>query len=240
MISVCMATYNGGKYIKEQIASILMQIEEEDELIISDDGSKDDTITIIQSFDDKRIKLHYNEGRHGVIWNFENALHKAKGNYIFLSDQDDVWHPDKIKTIIPLLQNNLLVVHNATIIDSDGKPDGRDFFQIRKSKEGYWNNIWRNSYLGCCICFRKELLKELFPFPKNIEMHDRWIGLMSQMYGKVYFESTCLIDYRVHGNNVSNSTEKSINSPWRMLTIRLWLLFYTACRYFRSNESQKV
>lgn len=233
MISVCMATYNGAKYIKDQIDSILIQLKEEDELIISDDGSNDDTIPIIHSLSDKRIKLYHNKGKHGVIWNFENALRKAKGDYIFLCDQDDVWHPHKVESILHLLQSNILVVHNATIIDGEGESKGRDFFQIRKSKGGYWNNIWRNSFLGCCMCFRAELLPRLFPFPTYIEMHDRWIGLMAQLYGKVYYEPKCLINYRVHGSNVSNSTEKSINSPWKMLTIRLWLIYYTSCRYIK-------
>ena len=232
MISVCMATYNGEKFIKKQVESILCQLNPEDELIVSDDGSKDKTVTIINSISDLRIQLYINEGCHGVIPNFENALKKAKGNYIFLSDQDDIWMPYKIATCIPLLQQNLLVVHNAVIIDGNGFSTDRDYFNLRGSKEGYWNNIWRNSYLGCCMCFRSELLRYILPFPRNIEMHDRWVGLISQLYGKVYFESKCLIGYRVHGGNVSNSTGKSTNSFFQMLMIRFWLLCYTIGRYF--------
>lgn len=89
MISVCMATYNGTKYIQEQINSILSQFGENDELVISDDGSKDDTCSIISSYQDSLIKLLFNKGKHGFIGNFENALSQCKGDYIFLSDQDD-------------------------------------------------------------------------------------------------------------------------------------------------------
>lgn len=233
MISVCLATYNGERFIKEQIASILEQLDKDDELIISDDGSTDYTLSIIQSFEDERIKIFHNKGKHGVISNFENALSKAKGDCIFLSDQDDVWMPKKIEICIKRLQQNILVVHNANIINGEGINNGIDFFSLRKSKEGYWNNIWRNSYLGCCMCFRSELIQHILPFPPKIEMHDRWVGLIAQMYGKVYYEQDCLIGYRVHGNNVSNSTGKSVNSFGTKLAIRFWLLFYTTCRYLK-------
>ena len=90
MISVCIATFNGGKYIREQIMSVLPQLNEKDEIIISDDGSTDDTIYILESLHDQRIKIYVNEREHGFIWNFENALMKSSGDIIFLCDQDDV------------------------------------------------------------------------------------------------------------------------------------------------------
>ena len=94
IVSVCMATYNGEKYIREQIDSILPQLSDSDELVISDDGSSDSTIDIIQGYNDRRIRLYHNT-RHGVTWNFENALRQSRGDVIFLADQDDVWKPGK-------------------------------------------------------------------------------------------------------------------------------------------------
>lgn len=234
MISVCMATYNGAPYIRKQLDSILSQLGPDDEIIISDDGSVDGTISIIKSIQDKRIKFYVNKGERGVINNFENALSKASGDYIFLSDQDDVWKSNKIETVVPLLSDNILVVHNAVIIDKDDVSFGRNFFSLRGSKSGYFNNLYRNSYLGCCMCFRRELLKKILPFPKRIEMHDRWIGLMAELYGKVFFSKEELIGYRVHGNNVSNSTGKSVNPFSTMLSIRLWMFFYTITRYIKN------
>lgn len=233
MVSVCMATYNGERYIEKQIYSILSQLGKEDELIISDDGSKDATISIIQSFNDKRIKLYFNNKMRGVIGNFENALWKARGKFIFLCDQDDIWMPNKVASILPLLEKNILVVHDAKIVDSEGYVTIDSFFRLRGSKKGYWNNIWRNSYLGCCMCFRSELLPKLLPFPTKIEMHDRWIGLISEIYGNVYFDQEQLICYRVHGRNVSNSTGKSTNSLWQMFMIRFWLVYYSVFRIIR-------
>lgn len=233
MISVCMATYNGENFIQEQINSILKQLSDDDELIISDDGSVDNTISIIQSFADKRIKLFHNQGFHGVIPNFENALVHSQGDYIFLSDQDDVWMPNKVEVCTKLLKENILVVHNAEIIDGDGNNKGVDFFTLRESKSGYINNLWKNCYLGCCMCFQSQLLKYILPFPEKIEMHDRWIGLMAELHGSVKFIKHCLINYRVHHNNVSNSTGKSVNSIGTKLSIRYWLLFYTLTRQIK-------
>ncbi|MCD8291094.1 MAG: glycosyltransferase, partial [Prevotella sp.] len=96
-VSVCIATYNGEKYIEEQIRSILSQLSDNDEVIISDDGSHDQTLSLIQSIGDKRIKIFQNEGRHGFKYNFENTLKKVQGDYIFLCDQDDVWLPNKVQ-----------------------------------------------------------------------------------------------------------------------------------------------
>ena len=104
MISVCMATYNGQKYIKEQIDSILCQLGPADELVISDDHSTDLTPDIIKSYDDKRIKFFYNELKKGVTHNFENALLKSKGDILFLADQDDVWLPNKIEVTFNLMK----------------------------------------------------------------------------------------------------------------------------------------
>ena len=105
MISVCMATFNGEKYIKEQIESILSQISLSDELVISDDKSTDNTLDIIRDFNDPRIKLYIHEKDHGFVRNFENALTKSNGDIIFLSDQDDIWMPDKVNTTLRVLGN---------------------------------------------------------------------------------------------------------------------------------------
>ena len=95
MISVCIATYNGEKYLREQLDSILPQLAESDEVIVSDDGSTDGTIDLITSLNDPRIKIVSNSGRKGYVGNFENALKHTTGDYIFLSDQDDIWYPNK-------------------------------------------------------------------------------------------------------------------------------------------------
>lgn len=226
-VSVCMATYNGIKYLKEQLDSILQQLSPSDEIIISDDGSYDGTIDLITSYKDNRIKLFYNEKKHGVITNFENAISKASGDFIFLCDQDDIWEINKVKTCVNQLHNYTLVLHDAVLIDKNGKIINDSYFKLRKSKIGYWNNLWKNSYIGCCMAFRKNLIPYLLPFPQKIEMHDRWIGLQGELHGKTQIIPQKLSRYRIHGENVSNSSKKSTNNLYKMFIIRWWMFYYT-------------
>ncbi|MDR0620012.1 MAG: glycosyltransferase, partial [Bacteroidales bacterium] len=116
-----MATYNGEKYIKEQLDSILCQLGMDDELIISDDGSTDKTLEIIQHYQEPRVKILSNVKRHSIIGNFENALIHAKGDYIFLADQDDVWTSDKVNVVLAALATTDLVVSDCTVVDGDLK-----------------------------------------------------------------------------------------------------------------------
>ena len=104
MISVCVATYNGEKFIREQIESILCQLSSDDEIIVSDDGSTDGTIVIINCIGDKRIRIIEGPRKHSPTFNFENALKEAKGDYIFLADQDDVWKTNKVEVCMKWLQ----------------------------------------------------------------------------------------------------------------------------------------
>ena len=101
-----MATYNGAKYIKEQLDSIIPQLREDDELIVSDDASKDDTLKIVESYNDPRIKIFHNEN-HGVAHNFENAMREATGDLIYFADQDDVWLPGKLDKMEAFFKTNL-------------------------------------------------------------------------------------------------------------------------------------
>lgn len=108
-ISVCMATYNEAKYIREQLESILCQLSEDDEIIVSDDGSTDGTIDIIMSYHDNRVKVLHHISSPGSSFvkatrNFENALLHAHGDYI-LADQDDVWHKNKVSVCFSYLDN---------------------------------------------------------------------------------------------------------------------------------------
>ena len=117
-ISVCIATYNGEKYIKEQLDSILVQLGEDDEVIIGDDGSTDLTLDIIKSYNDPRIKIYKNSFKN-LILNFESTLEKAKGDYIFLSDQDDVWLPNKVKDSLKDLFKYDVVISNCKVVNKN-------------------------------------------------------------------------------------------------------------------------
>lgn len=157
MISVCIATYNGSKYIKEQIDSILPQLDECDEIIVSDDSSTDNTLSILKSYHDRRIIIFTNQKFNSPIYNFENALKHAKGDIIFLSDQDDIWEFNKVQVMISFLQKKSLVVSDCYIINQDKNVICDSLFNGKVPNAGVFINILRNHYIGCCMAFRRVL-----------------------------------------------------------------------------------
>ena len=230
MVSICIASYNGCKYIRQQLVSILAQLSCNDEIVISDDNSSDGTRELVLSMDDSRIKLFLNSGRHGVVPNFENAIRHTSGDCIFLCDQDDVWEKNKVNRCLEVLQSADLVVHNLLVMNGEGCVSDMDFFSIRHSREGYWRNLYKNSFMGCCMAFRRDILNYLLPFPEGILWHDMWIGLMVEKKGKVKFIDDKLLYYRRHGSNVSATAEKSSFSLFFQIKYRLQMLYYTMIR----------
>lgn len=228
MISVCIATYNGEKYIHEQIASILQQIGNDDEIVVSDDGSTDKTLDVVRSFDAQNIHIYINKGDHGYTPNFENALRNAHGDYIFLSDQDDIWMPDKVEACMKYLKVNDFVVSDALIVDGDNKLLFDSFCEQRKSKFGFLNTLIRFSYLGCCFAFRRKVLSKALPFPKNhiLCTHDNWLALVSTAFYKSAFIPLPLIRYRRYGGNASSGAKNANKSILFMIHYRLYLLFH--------------
>lgn len=224
-ISVCIATYNGDKYIYQQLASILKQLKENDEIIISDDSSTDKTLQIINDFNDRRIKVYPDNKFYSSIFNFENALKKATGEMIFLSDQDDIWEDNKVERICKLLKKYDLVVSDCITIDEEGRVTNDSFFKIRNSGKGILKNLYKNTYLGCCMAFNQKILKKALPFPKYIPMHDIWVGIVSELYGESYFCNEKLIKYRRHLNNVTPSLVISSYGLIKQILFRMKLLY---------------
>lgn len=217
MITVCMATYNGELFIKQQIDSILCQIEESDELIISDDGSTDKTLEIIKSYNDKRIVLlnhcsNKNYSNHEkVTANFGNALQQAKGDYIFLSDQDDVWNENKVKICLDKLKYADFVVHQMKLIDCDNKiVNGNDSIYRNVIPKLWIENIIHEKLWGCCFCFNRKLLNNCLPFPDKLIGHDYWISTIAIMNFKCIILDDCLIDYRIHTDSVSYKKQTTL------------------------------
>ena len=227
MISVCMATYNGSKYIRQQVESILIQLSFEDEVIISDDGSLDETLQVLQEIGDIRVKICKNEPPHGVVENFENAIKHAVGDYIFLCDQDDVWMPGKVKKVLEALKDYDFVVHNAEMVDGDLVSWGIDFFSLRKTRYGYWQNLWKMRYLGCTMSFRRNALKFILPFPNNMLWHDIWVAAILHLKFHGILINEPLIWYRRHGSNVSPSGENS-GWSWGFRIRYRWFVFYNS------------
>lgn len=237
MISVCLATYNGEKYIKEQLLSILYQLGINDEVIISDDHSTDHTLEIVRSLNDNRIKIYFNEKENGYTRNFENALEKAKGDIIFLSDQDDVWLDDKVQKSLLLLKDNDFVVSDAVVVDNDLETLAKSNFDLRNVKHGFFNNFIRCRYLGACYAFNKKVLTKSLPFPENSDFipHDYWLYMIAVSNHKVGVINEPLIQYRRHSLNTSSGGDESSNNFFKKLQIRIYLLVSLFKRSFKND-----
>lgn len=220
-ISVAMAAYNGSKYIKEQVASIMPQLGQADELIISCDPSTDRTWDIIneQCQSDPRIKAYRGPGA-GVIANFQNAIEACQGDYIFLCDQDDIWCPNKVTDILECFAatNADVILHDAIIVNQDLICQQSSYFEINHTGSGYLKNIIKNGFIGCCMAFKRSFRSIIIPFPRSIPMHDQWIGLLGLKYGKVVYLRKPLIYYRRHSDNATSSHHASLAQmiAWRV------------------------
>lgn len=233
MVSVCMATYNGEPFLREQIDSILSQLNEKDELVISDDNSKDSTVDIIKSYHDKRIKLFINKEKKGVTHNFENALVHSKGDLFFLADQDDVWLPGKIKELISFLKegNYDVVTCNCALTDTYLNIIQNEYYAVKSPLEkSVWGNFIKNLWLGSCMVFKRRVLLATLPFPPKMAAHDMWIALFSQIHFRCGYYPKVLQLYRRHENTVSFAGTKSTNSLWYKISYRLYLAYYLMIR----------
>lgn len=222
MISVCMATYNGERFLREQIDSILYQLNLEDELIISDDGSTDGTLEIIASYQDSRIKLlhhkkkpeyekiKYSRNFYYATDNFENALKAAQGDYIFLADQDDVWMENKVDECLKALSIWDCVVHNMEIIDIKNNSLSLSRYTTTPVPNTWFGILWKMRLRGCCLCFRKSVLTDILPFPQKLIAHDYWIcAIVLKNFTLGYIEFP-LIKYREHQYSTSYMSHASI------------------------------
>lgn len=222
MISVCIATYNGERYIRQQIESIVCQLNVDDEIIVSDDGSTDGTLDIVKGIGDKRIKIIEGPGRKSPILNFECALKASKGDFIFLSDQDDVWKSDKVEICMKWLKTYHCVVSDAEVTDNRLKPLYPSLYAIMQVRQGrIYNTIWKNGYTGCCMAFRRDVVEASLPFPKDIPMHDIWIGNVAAYKYNVIFIPDRLIYFRRHENTISCNGKGSKFTIWQQMKFRL-------------------
>lgn len=225
MISVALAAYNGENYIEDQIRSILSQLSHTDEIIISDDNPGHATERIVRRMMEEDGRIVYVEGKSkGVVANFANAIRYTHGDKIFLCDQDDIWLPEKVKRCMEEFDKGAdLILHNCYVTDEQLKITDYSFFSSRGSKKGVVRNIVKNSYMGCCMAFDRKLLRHILPIPAGIPMHDQWIGIIGEIYGKVALIDMPLIYYRVHGDNVTAGRKKASRLQrirWRDALIR--------------------
>lgn len=224
-ISVAMAVYEGEKYLSAQIDSILCQLRDYDELIISYDRSEDSTWDIINDYAarDSRISVFRNPSS-GITSNFNNALKHCTGKYIYISDQDDIWISKKIATVQKYFKKTKadLIIHNGVYTDARLKPISRPFNEIYRIGDGKIKNIIMPRYSGCCMAFNRRMLKKIYPMPE-IHGYDQWIATVCEFCGHIEYPNEVLILHRLHG---SNATDLSKSRPLTTIIIMRSLLIY--------------
>ncbi|MFN8673295.1 MAG: glycosyltransferase family 2 protein [Candidatus Sericytochromatia bacterium] len=214
-VQIVLATYNGEKYIEEQINSILSQTYKNWELLIRDDGSKDNTLNIIdryiKNYPEKIFLISDNLGKLGPCYNFLNLLKLTDKDYVFFCDQDDIWSKNKLKIFVEKFiaieskSNIPILLHSDLVIIDENKNIICDSY-IKLSKINPLINkslkkILVRNFPGCSMAINKTLIEKLFPLPKGILMHDLWVSIIAVLLGEIHYIDEKLIYYRVHNNN---------------------------------------
>lgn len=204
-----MATYNGEKYLVEQLDSIINQTYRNWNLLIRDDNSTDKTLEIIQNYHkkDKRIKiLKDNKGNLGIVRNFEELLKSSESEFIMFSDQDDIWVENKLDMYLKMIEkikNKGFMIHSDAILFDKNKSNIlKDTFISKKAINKGLENVFFNYFVqGATILISKEIKNFILPFPKEVYLHDRYIHLISELFFERIFVNKALIYYRQHGDN---------------------------------------
>ena len=214
-IDIVMATYNGEKFISEQIQSIQSQSYKNWNLLISDDASKDNTVKIIKEIQnkDERVKLVNFDKQGGIIENFNKALSFSDANYIFLADQDDIWMENRLQIMLDNFKKleeknpnkSILMFTDLQLVDSNKSIIANSFYEYNNLNP-YTNMqpnmlIWRSTVYGCSTLFNKKLLQQSFPIPNYASMHDQWLALKASMDDGLFYFDYISLKYRQHSNN---------------------------------------
>ena len=224
-VSVAMCTYNGAKFIQEQLNSIARQTRKPDELIICDDASDDETVVLLYTFaelSDIKTHIYINKTNMGYTRNFEQALGLCSGDLVFIADQDDIWYPEKVETVCGIFMSHpdiLGVTHEGRLVDTSGRWYGT--YKNKQIASGYGRN--HRAITGALSCIKKSALKYLIPFPP-VTGHDTWLSYFFSCFPKLWFFSDiCLEDIRRHDNNTSEWVVNSFRPVNRIDVFRLQL-----------------
>ncbi len=218
-VAVVMATYNGEKYIREQIDSILASNYQDFELFIYDDGSKDDTVPILRTYEEQnpsRVHVHQNEKNLGLVRNFIEGLSKTTMDYVMFCDQDDVWKSNKIGITLKRMRNMeaqygkgmpFAVFTDTSVVDSDLKELYPSFFKsnhLDPTKTDLSHLLMENKLIGCTVMINAALRKILQSnrMPLHAKYHDWWVALIAASFGKIGFVNESTLMYRQHGGNI--------------------------------------
>lgn len=218
-VSVAMATFNGARWLKPQLDSFAQQTRPPDEVVITDDGSTDDTEGVVAAFAATApfpVRFVRNVERLGFNGNFARAIGLTTGDVVFISDQDDVWYPGKMERVLALFQARpgcLCVVNDQAIADADGRETGGTVLGNVRAlgrPDGWYGP-------GCCTALRRTLMPIVEPFAGNVVAYDHWINTLAEAIGRRRVLDVPLQMYRRHGNNASGSAFAASRPGWRHL-----------------------
>ena len=225
-ISILLSTYNGEKYLEQQIESIIKQSYKNWKLVVRDDGSTDQTVKIIEKYVkiDKRISFNnINYDNMGVVKSFLFLLNHVKSDYYMFCDQDDIWLKDKVKLTLSCIKEKELKEMKPYLIHTDLKVVDQNLNNISNSiydyqklpkESNYISSFIQNNVVGCTVLFNNHL-KELVKYQDGIVMHDWWLALVARTFGEVVFLPTATILYRQHGKNAVGTTNFRLRSSLR-------------------------
>lgn len=238
-VSVALATYNGSKFIREQLDSIARQDLQPNEIVICDDVSSDLTVDIVKDFQRGyagSIRLYENESQMGYVKNFEQAISICRGDIIALCDQDDVWLPEKLRKMAELFVENAecgMVYSDAIVVNSELKPLGYTVYSRHgkpnlSSGNVVYSHVKKMRIKGASIAFRAKYRDYILPITSQWWGHDRWISFILAVISKIYAIDIPLMLYRRHGGNVGvdtlldNQIKKTLRQKYRDMSVEFY------------------
>ncbi len=231
-MSVCMATYNGTRFLREQLDSILPQLGPDDELVVVDDHSSDGTVGLLRSYGDARIRVHVNERNLRAPASFARSIALARGEVIVLADQDDTWLAGRVDALVAALDapGIVAVASNSDYVDATGRPvafpmpplaatdSRRHVANLARIYAG------RAAYYGCAMAFRASFRSVLLPMPRYVEAHDLWTAMAANLAGGIAHMERATLRRRIHGNNASVIVRPLHRKLWARVKFTLSLV----------------
>lgn len=221
-VSVAMATYDGAAHVGEQVASILEQLGDHDELVVVDDASRDDTLAVLAGFDDPRLRVVASPVNRGYVRAFESALREARGDVVLLADQDDVWLPGRVALFDEALADHQVAASNLVLLGSGAPlraPLGGGSWRLRSAdSRRHLANVagilaGQRPYYGCAMGLRRDALELALPFPGYLdESHDLWLALYGNLAGSIVHLDEPTLQRRVHASNATPDRPRGVRA----------------------------
>ena len=245
LVSVVLCTYNGERFLKDQLDSLVGQSYTPVEIIVVDDCSTDGSFGILSAYREKypQIRLYQNHQNIGYVRNFERAIGLCQGEYIALCDQDDVWDLGKIRELLSQIKSNVLIYHDSQFIDAEGHGLNKKLSDVVNLYAGDKPEafVFFNSISSHAVMFKRELIAHLLPFPPS-GFHDAWIGYVACNLGDISFVNRCLVQYRQHQNSATDILKRKGQTakPKRATRYENNLNFIKSCSELPVNKRPEI